>query len=91
LGGLLRHESREVQVVAKHWHNIWKWVSIGSAVLAAANLFLATGAIWYHSDAVTEHQKDIDDWDRAEKEVAGEHPEDATYMVIDLNKVTDIH
>jgi hypothetical protein len=56
----MTHESRESQVKAKHWHGIWKWVSIASAVVATVNLFLATGAIVYHSLATKEHQDEID-------------------------------
>lgn len=72
----MRHDDREREVLAKSWHKIWKYASIASAVIATANLFLATGAIVWHANAEREHQKEIDDWDRAEMEVAGEHPSD---------------
>jgi hypothetical protein len=87
----MRHETRESQVKAKHWHGIWKWVSVASAVVATVNLFLATGAIVYHALAVKEHQDEIERIDSDIPMASGVEFIRTEADGIDSSGVNDIH
>lgn len=87
----MTHESRESEVLAKRWHKFWKYASIASAISATAGLFFSTGAIYWHSKAEKEHQKEIDRIDEDVPLASGVEFIRTGADGIDPSGVNDIH